>query len=113
MKQPKKDRVPLLVDTEQYTAMRAYAEATGQSVPAVAREVVARFLAKHRDRGPNPDSPIRQLLNELPELLADYEHLAPDADGNIDSHRKKRIERFGILLRKLRSVEMVKERENA
>jgi hypothetical protein len=24
---------------------------------------------------------IRKLLSELPELLADYEHLAPDADG--------------------------------
>jgi len=41
------------------------------------------------------------LLKELPELLADYEHLAPDSDGKIDPHRKKRIRRMGALLLKI------------
>ena len=48
------------------------------------------------------ESLIRKLLNELPELLADYEHLAPDSDGKIDPHRKKRIRRIGGLLFKIR-----------
>jgi len=37
----------------------------------------------------------------MPELLADYAHLAPDVDGKIDPHRKKRIQRVGMLLRKI------------
>jgi hypothetical protein len=45
---------------------------------------------------------IRKLLNELPEFLADYEHLAPDADGKIDPTRKARIRRIGGLLLKIR-----------
>jgi hypothetical protein len=51
----------------------------------------------------NRESLIRKLLNELPELLADYEHLAPDSDGKLDPHRKKRIQRIGGLLFKIRS----------
>ena len=50
----------------------------------------------------NRESLIRKLLKELPELLADYEHLAPDSDGKIDPHRKKRIQRIGGLLVKIR-----------
>lgn len=50
----------------------------------------------------NRESLVRKLLKELPELLADYEHLAPDADGKIDAHRKKRIQRIGALLLKIR-----------
>jgi hypothetical protein len=46
---------------------------------------------------------IRKLLIELPELLADYEHLAPDADGKIDTTRKQRIRRIGGLLFKIRT----------
>ncbi len=49
----------------------------------------------------NRESLIRKLLKELPELLADYEHLAPDSDGKIDPHRKKRIQRIGALLLKI------------
>jgi hypothetical protein len=49
----------------------------------------------------NRESLIRKLLKELPELLADYAHLAPDSDGNIDPHRKKRIQRIGGLLLKI------------
>jgi hypothetical protein len=45
---------------------------------------------------------IRKLLIELPELLADYEHLAPDADGKIDATRKQRIRRIGGLLVKIK-----------
>jgi hypothetical protein len=50
----------------------------------------------------NRASLILKLLKELPELLADYEHLAPDSDGKIDPHRKKRIQRIGSLLLKSR-----------
>lgn len=50
----------------------------------------------------NRETLIRKLLKELPELLADYEHLAPDSDGRIDPHRKKRITRIGGLLVKIR-----------
>jgi len=39
-----------------------------------------------------------ELANEIPELLADYEHCALDADGHLDSHRKKRIEKIRALL---------------
>ena len=46
---------------------------------------------------------IRKLLSELPELLADYEHLAPDLDGRIDPMRKQRIRRIGGLLFKIRT----------
>jgi hypothetical protein len=49
----------------------------------------------------NRESLVRKLLKELPELLADYEHLAPDCDGKIDRHRKKRIQRIGALLLKI------------
>jgi hypothetical protein len=50
----------------------------------------------------NRESLIRKLLKELPELLADYEHLAPDMDGNIEPHRKRRIQRISGLLLKIR-----------
>jgi len=50
----------------------------------------------------NRDSLIRKLLKKLPELLADYEHLAADSDGRIDPHRKNRIQRIGSLLLKIR-----------
>jgi len=50
----------------------------------------------------NRESLIRKLLKELPELLADYEHLAPDSDGKIDPHRRKRIRRIGGLLQRIR-----------
>jgi len=45
----------------------------------------------------NRDKLIAKLLKELPELLADYEHLAQDADGNVDQYRRKRIERWNAL----------------
>jgi hypothetical protein len=45
----------------------------------------------------NRDKLIAKLLKELPELLADYEHLAQDADGKVDQYRRKRIERLGTL----------------
>jgi hypothetical protein len=48
------------------------------------------------------DTLVRKLLKELPELLADYEHLAPDADGKIDPVRKTRVRRIGSLLLKIR-----------
>lgn len=47
---------------------------------------------------------ITELVKELPELLADYEHLAPDSDGNIDAHRKRRIKRVGTLLQKIQKT---------
>lgn len=47
------------------------------------------------------ESLIRKLLKELPELMADCEHLAPDSDGKIDTHRKERIQRIGALLLKI------------
>ena len=56
-----------------------------------------RIMAKD-----NRESLIRKLLKELPELLADYEHLAPDSDGKTDPHRKRRIQRIGSLLTKIR-----------
>ena len=48
----------------------------------------------------NRETLIRKLLKELPELLADYEHLAPDADGRIDATRRARIRKIsGLLVR--------------
>ena len=35
------------------------------------------------------------------EFIADYTHLAPDADANIDPHRKRYIARATRLLEKL------------
>jgi len=32
----------------------------------------------------------------------DYEHLAPDSDGKLDPYRKKRIQRIGALMLKIR-----------
>jgi hypothetical protein len=49
----------------------------------------------------NRETLIRKLLKELPELLADYEHLAPDADGKLDSTRKARIRKIGGLLTRI------------
>jgi hypothetical protein len=49
----------------------------------------------------NRETLVRKLLKELPELLVDYEHLAPDADGKLDSTRKARIRRIGGLLAKI------------
>lgn len=49
----------------------------------------------------NRETLVRKLLREMPELLADYAHLAPDVDGKIDPHRKKRIQRVGMLLQKI------------
>jgi hypothetical protein len=45
----------------------------------------------------NRDKLIAKLLKELPELLADYEHLAQDADAKVDQYRRKRIERLTAL----------------
>ena len=44
-----------------------------------------------------------ELANEIPELLADYEHCALDADGHLDPHRKKRIEKIRALLGKVKT----------
>lgn len=41
------------------------------------------------------------LIRAIPELLRDYEHLAPDADGKIDPVRKRRIGRIAKLLHKI------------
>jgi hypothetical protein len=49
----------------------------------------------------NRESLVRKLLKELPELLADYEHLAPDMEGKIEPFRKKRIQRISGLLLKI------------
>jgi hypothetical protein len=49
------------------------------------------------------DKLISKLLKELPELLADYEHLAQDADGKVDVYRRKRIARLGSLILKLQT----------
>jgi hypothetical protein len=59
-------------------------------------------MAKKDDSG--SEVLIVMLLQELPELLADYEHLAPDSDGNIDTHRQRRIKRVGTLLRKIQKI---------
>jgi hypothetical protein len=61
----------------------------------------------------NQEMLIRKLLKELPELLADYEHLAPDMDGKIELFRKKRIQRIGGLLRKIRTLSKSKPQVQA
>ncbi|MFY9560288.1 MAG: hypothetical protein WAQ52_08660 [Terriglobales bacterium] len=43
---------------------------------------------------------VAKLLAELPELLGDYKHLAPDADGKTDPVRLRRISRVAKLLAK-------------
>jgi hypothetical protein len=56
--------------------------------------VVERTHTRSTAMRDNRESLVRKLLNdELPELLADYEHLAADSDGKIDPFRKKRIRR--------------------
>jgi hypothetical protein len=49
----------------------------------------------------NRESLVRKLLKELPELLADYEHLAPDMEGKVEPFRKKRIQHISGLLLKI------------
>jgi len=45
-----------------------------------------------------------ELANEIPELLADYEHCALDAEGHLDPYRKKRIETIRALLGKIKTI---------
>lgn len=42
---------------------------------------------------PDPPTAMR-IIKELPELLADYEHCALDADGHLDSVRAKNISKL-------------------
>jgi hypothetical protein len=44
----------------------------------------------------------------LREFIADYTHLAPDADAHIDPHRKRNIERATRLLHKLETISTIK-----
>lgn len=44
---------------------------------------------------------MRSLVSKVPELLADYKHLAPDADGKTDPARKRRIAKITSLLEKI------------
>jgi cytidylate kinase len=40
-------------------------------------------------------------LQFLRELVADYQHLAPDADGNIDTRRKQNIREANRIIERL------------
>jgi hypothetical protein len=49
------------------------------------------------------DKLVVKLLKELPELLADYEHCAQDADGKVDAIRKKRVAKIGSLVLRIQT----------
>jgi len=49
--------------------------------------------AIHAELAPDPQAAIR-IIKALPELLADYEHCALDADGRLDSVRAKTISKI-------------------
>jgi hypothetical protein len=49
--------------------------------------------AIHAELTPDPQGAM-QIIKELPELLADFEHCALDADGRLDSVRAKTISKI-------------------
>jgi hypothetical protein len=46
---------------------------------------------------------LRELLQELPELLADYMHCAVDNDGGLDNVRDVRIRKVQGMVKQLRN----------
>jgi|SRR5467141_4111577 len=64
------------------------------------------FLTRGRlstERALELEKDVAKLLKDLPELLADYERCALDADGNLDSFRGKRIKNMKELLSKIQA----------
>jgi hypothetical protein len=54
----------------------------GWMIDGLSEDMIRRIGKRLRTMAKdNRESLIRKLLKELPELLADYEHLAPDSDG--------------------------------
>jgi hypothetical protein len=51
---------------------------------------------------------LRKLLAEMPELLADYLHLAQDVDGRVDAVRKQRHRKITSLLFKYQNWQSVR-----
>jgi len=49
--------------------------------------------AIHAELAPDPQAAM-SIINALPELLADYEHCALDADGRLDSTRARSISKI-------------------
>jgi hypothetical protein len=54
------------------------------------------------------DAILRKLLAEMPELLADYLHLAQDVDGRVDAVRKQRHRKITSLLFKYQNWQSVR-----
>ena len=47
---------------------------------------------------------IRKLLNEMPELMADYDHVVRDMENKLDAVRKARIKKIYAILAKINEL---------
>jgi len=54
------------------------------------------------------DTILHKLLAEMPELLADYLHLAQDAEGKVDAVRKRRYHKIASLLFKYQNWQSIR-----
>jgi hypothetical protein len=93
-----------LETTDYYLILRRLEKGSDAEVFRTIRRMITQELPSLRSevvRLKKRNGIMRSLIAEVPELLADYKHLAPDADGKTDPVRNRRVAKITKLLERL------------